>query len=49
MIPGSPHASSNERETNVSLTSPQILIKEERLPDKPKQHSKLIKKFNKVI
>ena len=39
MIPGSPHASSNETEANMSLTSAQTLIEEERLPDKPKQHS----------
>ena len=34
-------ATGNKRETNVSLTSPQTLIEEKRLPQKPKEHRKL--------
>jgi len=36
-----PHPTGNKRETNVSLTSPQTLIEEKRLPQKPKEHRKL--------
>jgi len=36
-----PDATGNKRETNMSLTSPQKLIEEKRLPQKPKEHRKL--------
>jgi len=36
-----PDATGNKRETNMSLTSPQKLIEEKRLPQKPKELRKL--------
>ena len=36
-----PDATANKWETNTSLTSPQTLIEEKRLPQKPKEPRKL--------
>ena len=50
-VTGVPDATSNKRETNVSLTSRQTLIEEKRLPrTKAKRtYETKIKKFNKFI
>ena len=43
-----PDATGNKRETIVFLTSPQTLIEEKRLPQKPKEHRKLKQKVYQI-